>query len=144
LRKIIAIAEMRLRSLLKLKRARIYVRVGVLLSVFMGIGIVLLKLIDIAGLTKNEWSHRIQNLRRPDVVILLTMMRSGSSIVGSVFNERENITYLYEPLFPFGKDKCNENTRKKSLAVLKHISMCQFEHLKPYYQLSKRNDVYAK
>jgi len=38
-----------------------------------------------------------------DAVILLSMTRSGSSIAGSLFNERVNVTYLYEPLFPFGR-----------------------------------------
>ena len=56
--------------------------------------------------------------RKIDVVILLTMMRSGSSIVGSIFNERVNVTYLYEPFFPFGKQECNEKTRQSLLKVL--------------------------
>ena len=82
--------------------------------------------------------------KKIDVVILLTMMRSGSSIVGSIFNERINVTYLYEPLFPFGKQECNEKTRQSSLEVLRNLSNCHFENLGLLYQSSARNDFSAK
>ena len=82
--------------------------------------------------------------RKPRVVILLTMMRSGSSIVGSIFNERTNVTYLYEPLFPFGEQRCDEKRRNDSETVLRHISTCHFEGLPPLYEPSKRRDIYAK
>ena len=95
----------------------------------------------------NEWlnpSLRTSPPTKPGVVILLTMMRSGSSIVGSIFNERTNVTYLYEPLFPFGEQRCDDETREDSQAVLRHISTCHFEKLPPLYEPSKRNDVHAK
>ena len=79
-----------------------------------------------------------------DVVILVTMMRSGSSIVDSIFNERINVTYLYEPLFPFGKQKCNEKTRQSLLEVLRNVSSCHFENLSFIYQTSTRDDIHAR
>jgi len=85
-----------------------------------------------------------RNLNKTKVVILLTMMRSGSSILGSIFNERVNVTYLYESLFPFGKQACDETTRKSSLAVLRNVSNCQFENLRYLYQNSTRDDTYAR
>jgi len=82
---------------------------------------------------------------KTDAVILLTMMRSGSSIVGTIFDERENVTYLYEPLFPFGEKMiCESNTRKSALAVLRHASTCKYEKLPALYQPSDRNDIHAK
>ena len=81
---------------------------------------------------------------KTDVVILVTMMRSGSSIVGSIFNERINVTYLYEPLFPFGKQECNEKTRQSSLEVFRNVSSCHFENLALIYQTSTRDDIHAR
>ena len=82
--------------------------------------------------------------KKNKVVILLTMMKSGSSIVGSIFNERANVSYLYEPLFPFGEQECDENTRRSSLEVLRNISNCHFENLAPLYNPSKRSDIWGK
>ena len=90
------------------------------------------------SVTKNHFP------KKTDVVILLTMMRSGSSIVGSIFNERVNVTYLYEPLFPFGKQQCDEKTRQSSLDVLRNVSSCHFEKLRLLYHSSTRDDIYAK
>ena len=86
---------------------------------------------------------------QPDSVILLTMIRSGSSILGSIFNERTNVTYLYEPLYPFGPisgiKECNENFTKDDIsAVLRFIAKCDFENILPYYRRSKRTNKYAK
>ena len=84
---------------------------------------------------------------QPDTVILLTMIRSGSSILGSIFNERTNVTYLYEPLYPFGLTglECNENFTKDDIsAVLRFIAKCDFENILPYYRRSKRTNEYAK
>ena len=78
---------------------------------------------------------------RPKVVILLTMMRSGSSILGSIFNEHKNVLYSYEPLFPFGLQQCNETTRRSSVEVLRSMSSCHFENLGPLYKTSNRRDT---
>ena len=90
------------------------------------------------SVTKDDFSEKT------DVVILLTMMRSGSSILGSIFNERVNVTYLYEPLFPFGAQECDEKTRQSSLEVLRNVSSCHFENLQLLYQSSTRDDISAK
>jgi len=76
-------------------------------------------------------------------VILLTMMRSGSSIVGSIFDERENVTYLYEPLYPFGEE-CDNKSRDNALALLRHASTCHFENFKSLYDLTDRYDKWSR
>ena len=82
---------------------------------------------------------------KTDAVILFTKMRSGSSIVGSIFNKRENVTYLYEPLYPFGRGElsCKQDLEERLLA-LKYISTCQFEKLAQLYQETNRYDKNAK
>ena len=80
---------------------------------------------------------------KTDAVILLTTMRSGSSIVGSIFDERLNVTYLYEPLFPFGDSGCGDEVRKDAVALLYHASTCHFEKFKGLYEPRKRFDRWA-
>ena len=81
--------------------------------------------------------------KKTDAVILLSMTRSGSSILGSIFNERENVLYLYEPLYPFGQQECDDKTREQSMEVLKHTASCHFEKLAGLYQSSTRDDFDA-
>ena len=93
---------------------------------------------------KRSSEHLSISSKRTDVVILLTMMRSGSSIVGSIFNERPNVTYLYEPLFPIGLQACDNKTREDALKILRHISECQFQRLPLLYAKSTRDDMYSE
>ena len=93
--------------------------------------------------TENFEDEERTEKKKTDAVILLSMIRSGSSIIGSIFNERENVFYLYEPLFPFGLQKCDEKTREDSLRVLNYTISCQYEKLSQLYQPSTRNDVHA-
>ena len=78
---------------------------------------------------------------KTDAVILLTMMRSGSSIVGSIFDERKSVTYLYEPLYPFG-EKCED--KDSALALLRHASTCHFEKFKALYEPTNRYDKWSR
>jgi len=57
--------------------------------------------------------EKVKPAQKTDAVILLSMTRSGSSIVGSIFNERSNVLYLYEPLFPFGMQDCDKRARNR-------------------------------
>ena len=134
-------------------KMKTYIR-GFLLWTLLAALVVLLKLwynkniydVENKNIYDVENKSLVRNItpRKPRVVILLTMMRSGSSIVGSIFNERTNVTYLYEPLFPFGEQRCDEKRRNDSQAVLRHISTCHFEGLPPLYEPSKRYDKNAK
>ena len=85
--------------------------------------------------------------RRPDVVILFTQMRSGSSILGELFNQRTDVTYLYEPVFPFDERPC-ERLYEDRVQVLRHISRCEFFPLpvlyKKAYDVTNRNDIHAR
>ena len=94
--------------------------------------------------SQQKYLNEARPTKKVDAVILLSMIRSGSSIVGSIFNERSNILYLYEPLFPFGKQKCDEKTRQESLEVLRQAISCHFENLGDLYQNSTRDDTGAR
>ena len=117
-----------------------------------GLVVLLFTLINTFHFTRIYKTKRKEILvkrEQPDTVILLTMIRSGSSILGSIFNERTNVTYLYEPLYPFGLisgiKECNENFTKDDIsAVLRFIAKCDFENILPYYRRSKRTNEFAK
>ena len=90
----------------------------------------------------NEGEKELKQ-RRTDVVILFTKMKSGSTLVGSIFNKRKDITYLYEPLYPYGEFPCNYSLQKR-LETLHSISSCQFEKVAMLYQNSHRIDKTSK
>ena len=94
--------------------------------------------------SKQKYLNDARPTKKVNAVILLSMIRSGSSIVGSIFNERSNILYLYEPLFPFGKQKCDEKTRQELLEVLRQAISCHFENLGDLYHNSTRDDTGAR
>ncbi|XP_076801917.1 carbohydrate sulfotransferase 1-like [Clavelina lepadiformis] len=74
-------------------------------------------------------------------------MRSGSSILGELFNQRTGVTYLYEPVFPFDERPC-ERLYEDRIQVLRHISRCEFFPLpalyKKAYNVTNRNDIHAR
>ena len=80
---------------------------------------------------------------KTDAVILFTKMKSGSSIVGSIFNKRRGVTYLYEPLYPFSETPCVFALPER-LSVLHAISRCQFEKVGQLYQMTRRPDTIAQ
>ena len=85
-----------------------------------------------------------KNKRKTDAVILLTTMRSGSSIVGSIFDQRYNVTYLYEPLFPFGESGCGNDIKNNVMSLLRSAATCHFENFKELYQPTNRDDTWAR
>ena len=82
--------------------------------------------------------------KKTDAIILLATRRSGSSIVGSIFNERHNVTFLYEPLFPFGKSGCGNDVEDNATSLLRSAATCHFENFKALYQPFKRDDAYSR
>jgi len=82
-----------------------------------------------------------------DAVILYTMTRSGSSIVGSVFNQKNLVTYLYEPLYPFSVELPNELLEER-IQTLHYFATCQFDKVLPIYEKAyktfKTDDRYYK
>jgi len=100
------------------------------------------ELLETKRISKLNSSDYIHIKEKTDAVILLTTMRSGSSIVGSIFDERRNVTYLYEPLFPFGDSGCGDVVREKVLSLLHDASTCHFENFKALYEDSNRFDRY--
>jgi len=80
---------------------------------------------------------------KTDAVILFTKMKSGSTIVGSIFNKRKKVMYLYEPLYPFSETPCVFALEER-LRVLYSVSSCHFEKVGPLYQLTRRPDTIAQ
>ena len=86
----------------------------------------------------------MKSKKKTDAVILLTTMRSGSSILGSIFDERHNVTYLYEPLFPFGESECGNDVKGNVTSLLLSAASCHFENFKALYQPTNRSDIWAR
>ena len=103
------------------------------------------KISEIKSLDRKTSAQQTKT-EKTDAVILLTMMRSGSSILGSIFDERANVTYLYEPLFPFGENgvMCKNETGENALDVLRFAATCKFENFQALYQPTDRFDKHAK
>lgn len=81
-----------------------------------------------------------------DTVIILTQMRSGSSVMGEIFNQKRGVSYFYEPLLPFFENTC-ETLRDDRIEVLRKIASCQFdleEHYIRGFIASKYTDKYAQ
>nr|CAB3230871.1 carbohydrate sulfotransferase 3-like [Phallusia mammillata] len=93
----------------------------------------------------NEQKDSVGLNRRTDAVILLSQMRSGSSVLGELFNQRVNVSFFYEPLYPFGDETCPQMDKER-VAVLEKISKCQFDlqgHYKKAYLASQLTDSFA-
>lgn len=75
---------------------------------------------------------------RPLSVFVVTQCRSGSSFMGEIFNRRRNVTYFYEPLYPFRKANCyaaeEESVRKMSVALVENIARCRFANMSRDYR----------
>lgn len=75
--------------------------------------------------------------QRPTAVFIITQCRSGSSILGEAFNQESNVTYLYEPLYPFReKDYVQADLELEPLCVkaVEEIAHCNFESLPAKYR----------
>ena len=87
--------------------------------------------------TKLENSYNAVGKKKPLVVLLVSQCRSGSSVLGELFNQRSKVTYLYEPLYPLrtrnGVQPPREllNTTKKCVESIAH---CKFTELPHYYR----------
>ncbi|XP_041463785.1 carbohydrate sulfotransferase 1-like [Lytechinus variegatus] len=67
---------------------------------------------------------------RPQFVILLAQMRTGSSAVGQILNQNKDIFYLYEPLHVthdwVTKHRTKAEANSRMTEVLSNISRCEF------------------
>nr|XP_054755219.1 carbohydrate sulfotransferase 1-like [Lytechinus pictus] len=67
---------------------------------------------------------------RPQFVILLAQMRTGSSAVGQILNQNKDIFYLYEPLHVthdwVTKHRTKAEVNSRMAEVLSNISHCEF------------------
>ena len=92
-------------------------------------------------------SATLQNVKRRKSVILLTQMRSGSSVIGELFNQKLGVPYFYEPVFPFGEEPCNAQWQNRT-QVVEEIANCRFDKLKALYasgfERTKRPDMFAR
>lgn len=70
-------------------------------------------------------------------VFLVSQCRSGSSIMGEVFNRRSNVAYFYEPLYPFRRSNCfttAEDVTEESIRAVEDIAHCRFDELTQLYR----------
>ncbi|XP_071482152.1 carbohydrate sulfotransferase 1-like [Diadema antillarum] len=69
-------------------------------------------------------------LFRPEFVVILAQMRTGSSVVGQIFNQNRDFFYLYEPLHIrndwLAEGRSNADIEKAMSEVLRNISRCKF------------------
>jgi len=105
------------------------------------------KFLKVYKLSKTKTADENEKQNAPHVpaaVVLFTQMRSGSSVLGEIFNQRSDVTYFYEPLFPFDERPC-DSLLKDRVEVLRQISSCQFGDLRNMYKkafnVSKRRDT---
>ena len=87
------------------------------------------------GGTKFAESHVAK--KKPLVVFLVSQCRSGSSVLGELFNQRSGVTYIYEPLYPLrtrnGVQSPPEllNTTKR---LVENMARCKFTQLPHFYR----------
>uniref|UniRef100_H2YAG4 Sulfotransferase n=2 Tax=Ciona savignyi TaxID=51511 RepID=H2YAG4_CIOSA len=83
----------------------------------------------------------------PGTVILLTQRRSGSSILGELFNQYVDVSYFYEPLFPID-ETCNPSLRQNAVEIVQRIINCDLNQLPMLYEkafnVTDRNDKYSR
>lgn len=65
------------------------------------------------------------------VVIIFTSKRSGSTLLGELFNQNREIFYLFEPLFPYTRN-C-DILRQERTRLLEKISRCDFSDMPEDY-----------
>lgn len=86
-------------------------------------------------------------LKRRKVVILLTQMRSGSSVIGELFNQKIGVPYFYEPVYPFGEIPCTAQWRNRT-QVIENIAHCRLDRLTALYteafERTHRTDGFAR
>ena len=77
------------------------------------------------------------SVKSTKAVLLVSQCRSGSSILGELFNQRVNVSYFYEPLYPFRKKDCFQtpvSLKESSVAALKSMIKCDFTKLSQLYE----------
>jgi len=82
-------------------------------------------------------------------VLLVSQCRSGSSVVGELFNQRRGATYLYEPLYPLRTEngvQVPDELIRGSTELVDDIVHCRFHRLPRMYRRAMeatRNKDYA-
>lgn len=74
-------------------------------------------------------------------VLLVSQCRSGSSILGQLFNQRVNVSYFYEPLYPFREKDFFQtpvSLKESSVAALNAMIKCDFSKLPQLYKEAHR------
>lgn len=95
----------------------------------------------------DEVAKKSAELRKRKVLILLTQMRSGSSVIGELFNQKHGVPYFYEPVYPFGETPCKSQWQNRT-QVVESIAHCRLENLKSLYaegfNRSQRPDHFSR
>ncbi|XP_076801523.1 carbohydrate sulfotransferase 3-like [Clavelina lepadiformis] len=90
---------------------------------------------------KQEFEETISE--RTQTVLLLSEGTSDVDIVAEIFNQKNEVSYFYEPLYPLSDLRCNLH-ESLSLKILRNISKCQFTALAEAYdtafKLTQKSD----
>ena len=100
--------------------------------------------LNITGATDENDSKTIaeENLKhqanetKPTAVLLISQYRSGSSILGSLFQQQEGSFYLYEPLFPMSHRfrAVHTDLLEDSVKAVDLMVRCKLESLRDIYK----------
>ena len=75
--------------------------------------------------------------KKPLVVFLVSQCRSGSSVLGELFNQRSGVTYIYEPLYPL-RTRNGVQSPPELLNATKELvedmARCKFTQLPHFYR----------
>jgi hypothetical protein len=62
------------------------------------------------------------------LIVIVTAMRSGSSFFGTMFDQSDEIFYIYEPFWYLEHALAPKQWNSLKIDLLKSISVCQFNH----------------
>ena len=119
-----------------LKKLKLLLTIGLVFTIVFIIEKVKTGKKEVKNITEQKSDRSFEHTRKKlTAVLLISQFRSGSSILGEIFNRNKNVTYLFEPLYPLSyqwqsvhDDLVNESVRSVELMV-----RCQFEHLTDLY-----------
>ena len=84
-----------------------------------------------------------QDIRRKSIA-LVTLYRAGSTFMGELFNQNEDVFYHFEPLTMFGYDKPNLEVKLKFLKEVLIDCRSPTYRYKGFEDVSTENEIQKK
>ena len=81
-------------------------------------------------------NNKKQQQQPASAVLVISQFRSGSSIIGELFNQNEHVTYLFEPLMPLASSwrPVHRALVPKSVRAVEKMVRCEFRELPKLYE----------